>query len=400
MNTDEERVVGIVVAGASAIVLQMLRLAAEQSRHQKRKRYRLRDERVCEPKNSTMQRLLASYDDGVYRFLFRIPKKYFQRLLDKFDPIWSSLKLKSCTELQRKRKRKVNGRLALGLVLRYFVTSTESTDTSFNYGLIASTFSKYLRHGIECLHKALDEFAESNFFTPSVEMMKYYSDIITYKSRGALTNIWGTSDGICLRFERSSNVQKEGHNYSGFKKRPCKKLVVVFAPDGSICGAKWDVGTAHDGHLWGPLAAKIFVRQRQSGIDPLLRILGDSAYKQSPVCLQCTEKHATDDIHIDTMRSFRNDAEIGLGGILRGVRRLHVKLPADDDDMVDSVISIALKFTNFRVRICRQGQLREKYNAAINRVSKAWGFVCDSESDESSDSEGECDECDESDSDV
>ena len=56
-------------------------------------------------------------------------------------------------------------------------------------------------------------------------------------------------------------------------------------------------------------------------------------------------------------RRIRNFSEIGLGSISRSMRRLQCSLPSDDETMVDLVIEVCIRLTNYRVRVAHEGQL-------------------------------------------
>ena len=63
MSTDDDETIASIVAGASTIVVEMIKFATGSRPRKKRKRYRLRDNDVGSPKNSTMQRLLACHSN-------------------------------------------------------------------------------------------------------------------------------------------------------------------------------------------------------------------------------------------------------------------------------------------------------------------------------------------------
>lgn len=292
---------------------------------------------------------------------------------------------------RRERSRVLTAELSLALVLRFLVTTTESTDCAFHFGVSMSTYSKYLHHGLRVLKETLELFPVSTYHIPDIASQELYADVITELSDGDLKNVWGAVDGITLNFETSSDITIEGDNYNGYKKRAAKKLVCIFAPDGSICGASWAAGVVSDGAIWKLLAAKLELQQRHVDRTPRLRVLGDSAFKHSRVLWQATERNVGD-VDIGILRRFRNFSEIGLGGLNRCCRRLLVKLPSDDSDMCDMVIATTLLYTNFRIRIAHEGQLFTMHRAVMSCCSPS-----SDESDDGDDSDDDDDSDNESD---
>ena len=96
-------------------------------------------------------------DDATYRFMFRMRKRYFFQLLNPFTAKWRRIGITS----QVRRSRQLTPKLALALVLRYLATRTESSDACAAFGLLPSTFSKYLRHGMKILNEVLLEISEA-----------------------------------------------------------------------------------------------------------------------------------------------------------------------------------------------------------------------------------------------
>jgi len=340
----------------------------------KRRRYTKRIAGPCE--ESPYGRFLSLGDDPTYRYLFRVPRVYFHMLLETFEPIWKKIKLKPENGVYvslstADRDRQASSAMALALVLRFLTSTTEGTDCAFSFGMIPPTYCRYLNHGLHCLRLVFDRhFPQAHFDVPNYESLRYYSRVIEIESDGKLSRICGFVDGIVLHFERSANDEKESCHFSGFKRMPGKKLVCLFAPDGSIMGAAWAPGCEHDATLWNIIGTKFASEQADSS--QKIRVLGDSAFQKTVIMLPAVEANAGDvDLHI--LRRFRNCAEIGLGQIMRATRRLYVKLPADNDTKVDTIIELSLLYQNFRARIARVGQLREMFGASLADVDEEFG---------------------------
>ena len=317
--------------------------------------------RVVRINNSPMSHMLQTGDDMTFRFLFRMRKRYFIKLLQVYKRIFVRTHLKTFTFVKRVRKRQISAKLSLALTLRYLCTSTEGTDCAYLYGLLPSRYSVYMRHGLRCLDECLDAFPESTYEIPVWRTLRTYADVITEKEEGLVKDVWGAVDGVCLRFEKSGDFIIEGQHYSGYKCADVKKLVCIFAPDGSVCGAVWGVGTMHDSTAFKQLEVKLELQFREQAQQTQglrrLRIVGDSAFANTALLVQATDRYLKDVELLKAHRRVRNYSEIGIGSLSRCFRRLNNKLPSDDEELVDIIIGTVLKMNNFRVRVARSGQL-------------------------------------------
>ena len=238
-----------------------LLLDSEDDENERKKiKPRYTKEAAGECTTSPFQHFLVLSDDPTYCFLFHVKKKHFYKLLEKFTEPWTEINLHRCNgeyvEGQRQRPRKATPALVLALVLRFLTTTTEGTDSAYSFGMIPSTYSRHLRHGLHCLRKVFKEsFPFTQYGTLDYDRLQFYLQVIEIQSKGVLHGIWGMVDRIVLHFERSADAEVENVNYSGFKRCPGKKMVCCFAPDGSICSAVWALGSEHDSALWVLLAA-------------------------------------------------------------------------------------------------------------------------------------------------
>ena len=318
--------------------------------------------RVVRINNSPMSHMLRTGDDMTFRFLFRMRKRYFIKLLKVYKRIFVRKHLKTFTFVKRVRKREISAKLSLALTLRYLCTSTEGTDCAYLYGLLPSQYSVYMQHGLRCLDECLDSFPESTYEIPVWRTLRTYADVITEKEEGQVKDVWGAVDGVCLRFEKSGDFITEGQQYSGYKCADVKKLVCIFAPDGSVCGAVWGVGTMRDSTAFKLLEVKLELQFRKQAQQTQglrrLRIVGDSAFANTAILVQATDRYFKDVELLKAHRRVRNYSEIGIGSLTRCFRWLNkLKLPSDDEELVDIIIGTVLKMNNYRVRVARSGQL-------------------------------------------
>ena len=313
-------------------------------------------EHVVLPKDSPMAYVLRG-DDAMYQLMFRMRKRYFYQLLNPFTAKWRRRGITSHAPLvmRSEDRRQLTPKLGLALVLRYLATRTESSDACAAFGLLPSTFSKYLRHGMKILNEVLLEIPEASFQVPTRSDMEYYASVVEELSGGLVKNIWGAVDGIVLDFESSSDPIVEGNNYNGYKGKAAKKLVCAFAPDGSICGACWGDGSRGDSLVFTPIFMQLRILQVHN--TDKIKLVGDSAFGHTDMCFRAVKENADSRAHLRMCRRIRNFSEIGLGSISRSMRRLQCSLPSDDETMVDLVIEVCIRLTNYRVRVAHEGQL-------------------------------------------
>ena len=106
--------------------------------------------------------------------------------------------------------------------------------------------------------------------------------------------------------------------------------------------------------------------------DPILQVLGDSIVGANSVIMSVTES----DIgrlygceHLTVKRTIRNNAEIDIGSLVKNQHRIPVKLPSDNDEMVDSIISTSMHMLNHQIRYCRRGQFMTMFRDMMDHVA-------------------------------
>ena len=75
-------------------------------------------------------------------------------------------------------------------------------------------------------------------------------------------------------------------------------------------------------------------------------VLGDSVVGRSPFMISVTKARMKKSM-VHCYMSFRNNAWIGIGSIMKNYIRVYSRPPSDDNGMVDLVVSNVLHTTNF-----------------------------------------------------
>ena len=187
-------------------------------------------------------------------------------------------------------------------------------------------------------------------------------------TNGVLDKALAAVDGVVLKFEHSTGDCVESANHPGYKNRPGIELLIVVAMDGSIWGARWADGSTSDPYLWNGLEALALDIHRHSHETEPVKVLGDSIFANSRILEKVTDQTSSSKAGI--MKTIRCNSVIGIGGLPMSMRRLRVPLPSDDPWMADTILINALRFTNYRIRYCRCGQLATMFSSMMAMVQE------------------------------
>lgn len=117
----------VMSVAASVVGVCATRLSQKEERKKrKREHHYLRRRNVPPPTRSAMATMMKG-DDETYLFLFRMRKESFKCLLVVFEPIWWTKHLTLLRSVQKQSTRQLTPNLALALVLRYLLTTSEGT---------------------------------------------------------------------------------------------------------------------------------------------------------------------------------------------------------------------------------------------------------------------------------
>ena len=194
----------------------------------------------------------------------------FLHMLSLFTPLWYQ-------------RRRVHRRCAqpadvLGLCLQWLNTSTRQKTLCQVFALPPATLCRLLRYGLHTLLVALQHDHDSRIQWPSVDEMQEYCDVIS-AYEPSVTNIFGYVDGVYFRCTDPPDFYAQNAYYNSWKGYCSITNVVVFAPDGCIIWARYNLpGSWHDSRL----ARRLYeLLQNPTYTPPNAALVADTAFERT-----------------------------------------------------------------------------------------------------------------------
>jgi DDE superfamily endonuclease len=162
----------------------------------------------------------------------------FNQLLIQFQPVFDSFtvdestgKIVAKTRYNKGRKRSIDAKGALGLVLMWYRTKGPCNRTlPLVFGLTFTSMMKWLLFAKKCLFVALRDYAPR---MPSVTKVQQYMEAIG-KRYPHVASVAFAADGMKLSIEAPAHDLKQNKFYNGWKHGHFITNVFVFAADGTI----------------------------------------------------------------------------------------------------------------------------------------------------------------------
>jgi hypothetical protein len=202
--------------------------------------------------------------------------------------------------------------------------------------------------------------------------MKLYSDIITAHEPG-ISNVFGFVDGVFFTCDDPPDSDSQNAYYNGWKTCCSITNVLVFAPDGTIVWAAYNLpGSWHDAVLARPL----FDRLLNSSQTPShFALIADSAFPSNKDMIdRIITPPKVDQIYKNNLNSSRRNTasatevirarqgvEWGMHSLQSTFARLHVPLPYDPPH-TRCLLKLIFHLFNLRVRKVGLNQLRTVYS--------------------------------------
>jgi nuclease HARBI1 len=152
-------------------------------------------------------------------------------------------------------------------------------DTEIYFSVRCSKISRVIRTFSNALYQVANKYLSD----PSLfrHRFRLYSDLITAKTNGAATNIWGFIDGTLRKTCRPVRFQKV--TYSGHKRNHGIKFQSVATPDGLIALLFGPMeGSRHDSMMLTESRLLRHLEELMPEGTELFSIYGDPAYPISP----------------------------------------------------------------------------------------------------------------------
>lgn len=274
--------------------------------------------------------------------MFRLPREQIAVLLPRFASEFHRRLVSSPTVIGRTRRRMVDARYVLCLVVRFCASGLRGFEVSALCGIGPSSLSRYLRLGLVCLVSTLWSRIESRpTFTSS--RVRQVLEVAPTEFPGLV----GLIDGKQHVIERSSDHVHQRMHYSGFKSVHCKKGLYVFLLDGTIALAKLEPGIVHDSRACDSWAGRF-----ESVLGNELYLMGDSAFGVPQIIRPTTSAG------LPTFHAIRSLAETGIRDLVCCWKALQQPLPADDPFLLELIWRNCILLYNFRVVNCQISHIR------------------------------------------
>jgi hypothetical protein len=215
---------------------------------------------------SPWRRLFSSSSDSGMITLTRFDTESFKWLLGLFAPFFDEYSpfidddgYIVRKQTNRGRPRTIRAEDCLGLVLAWTRTRGSVMVSQLIFGMTMTPALKYCQFARRILVKVLQRNQFAMITMPSPGKLEEYHSMI-HSHHPALPNVWSTMDGLKLTIEQSSDPLVQSIFYNGWKCDHFVTSVLVFAPDGTIPAAFYNVpGCVHDSQVaeWGNIYTKL-----------------------------------------------------------------------------------------------------------------------------------------------
>ena len=301
-------------------------------------------------------------------------KTAFDQLLSIFKPYYNAYTPHSKTHIRRLkrssgRRRLLDAKACLGLVLAWLRTRGAYRILCFTFGIIPSSCSIWLRFGKRCLIMALKTDPAASPSMPSDDDVRRYETMIQVKYP-SLIHCWGAMDGLKLEIESSGDPTKQNMFYNGWKCDTFISNLFLFSPDGRICACYFNApGSVHDSSMAS--ISKIYNRIQEVYNQTGSRVVVDSAFSLDG-CEECMIKSHQNNLdksgnprqninlHRDAT-SVRQLSEWGMRGLQGSFPRLRDRIPYEERGERKLLIQLVVYLYNYRSEHVGLNQIRTTY---------------------------------------
>ncbi len=147
------------------------------------------------------------------------------------------------------RKREVQPKDCLGLVLVWMQTRGLLNVFQLVFGLTYTNLSVYLRFGMRLFVKMFRDDKLARVKIPSAEEIESFKEAFAARDP-LLTDCWATIDGLKLYLQQSGNANIQERYYNGWMHDHYVMSIFCFCPGGTITIAFFNVpGLVHDSQV-------------------------------------------------------------------------------------------------------------------------------------------------------
>jgi DDE superfamily endonuclease len=265
------------------------------------------------------------------------------------------------------RKRIINARTCLGLVLAWYRFRGAEYILQGWFGFTGSQANVWLRFGRRGLLLLLQNEPTARIEMPSVEHVNLLMSIVKER-HDLLDDVYAFADGVKLFFESTADIDEQSMYYNGWKHACFITNLFVFSADGRIIAAVLNApGSLHDSTLaeWGGVYAELEEMYNRSGG----KCCVDSAFStvNNQYLVKSSENYGTAADGLQLLRmaqatSLRQAAEWGMGAIQSAFPRLKDRIHYEENGERAVFLSLVPLLYNY-TRLAKVGlnQIRSVY---------------------------------------
>lgn len=286
----------------------------------------------------------------------------FARLLAVFTPTWL------CS--RRVHRHCASTADVLGLCLQWLNSSTRQKTLSQVFAIPPASLCRLLRFGLQALLLTVQQMHMARIAWPTPAEMERYSDIIT-AYEPSVTGVFGFVDGVYFRCTDPPDFEAQNAYYNSWKSYCSITNVLVFAPDGCIIWARYNLpGSYHDARLARPLYNILL---RPDLTPSHYCIVADTAFPRTGSMYgriltppkigeleQWRQHYASTNLKPEAVVRVRQAAEWGMHTLQSVFARLSVPI-AYDPPFNASLLLLIFHLFNLRARCDNTGQIRTVY---------------------------------------
>jgi hypothetical protein len=353
------------MAGVTAVVSVMLPRYL-------RRRHELASKDMLGWWKSQLYQIVTNRNDSSYIHCFGLDVATFDRLLKIFATKCPDLFPPNQDRLHRGRKKAIDERGLLAVLLYYYITGASAKQRSVAAGVSRWVLGRYFAKAMPRLLEALNELPDAGVYWPTVKKMREMADVAARWIPG-LHYCWGAVDGLNIKIHKPADPTEQNAYYNGWLAGTYISGIFVFGFDGCICWWRHNLpGSWHDAKIAAPLYSLL------AKMPAPWRICGDSAFPKGPketagkIITSLKKKYKVPkegDRHAELMAmhrkatSMRQISEWGMGLLQKTFRCLGSHpfgLPACPKQR-KVIVTTVVRLFNLRTRAVGFNQIRTVY---------------------------------------
>jgi hypothetical protein len=332
------------------------------------------------PHQSPWRKLYMSRSDQAFITLTGLDVNAFGVIFDMFAPVFDSISPHDVTDAgtyrtlnnpgTKGRKRLIDARDALGLVLAWTRTRGSQMVLQMIFGMSQTCVSKYIQFGSRLLVQVLQRLEEAKVKIPSINYVEQMK-VLVRRRHPLLESVWCTMDGLKLMIETSSNEDEQNNFYNGWTSDHYVNAVLVFCPDGTIRVSCYNVpGSVHDstiaeiGGIYNKLEHIFSICQGQCTVDSAF------ARKNHPFLIKSGKKNVELDRRERAIRreatSMRQSAEWGMRCFQSSFPRVKDRIRWEVYGARKHMIKMMVLLYNFRTNMVGINQILNVYKPHLD----------------------------------